>query len=145
MGTNPKVIPTVAGFLENTVVTRSATVKRDFRDPGGKRGINGDDAGGGPLQRKEELGYMPMVDGKVVPWINPREQELAILLTPSQSDARPVPWTPKEVADAISTEGKREEEDVDGIHAGIHAADARHPFWKQFPPAPDTSGKLQIP
>jgi hypothetical protein len=71
-----------------------------------------------------------MLDGKVVPWINPREQELATLLTPSKSDARPVPWTPKEVADAISMEGKREEEDV----ARIHAADARRPFWKQFPP-----------
>jgi len=64
-------------------------VKRNFRDLGGTRNmrlvyrkededlLGWEDPGEAPQHRME--GYMPMVDGETVPWINPREQGLETL------------------------------------------------------------------
>ena len=85
MGTSP-----VANqLLGKTSATLSEAVKRDFRDLGGTRNmrlvyrkeeedlLGWEDPGKAPLHRME--GYMPIVDGETVPWINPREQGLETL------------------------------------------------------------------
>jgi hypothetical protein len=81
--------PTVTGFLEKPGATLSEAVKHDFRDLGGTRNmrlvhrkeeedlLGWEDPGEAPQHRTE--GYMPIVDGETVPWINPREQGLETL------------------------------------------------------------------
>ena len=70
------------------------------------------DTGGAPQHREE--GYMPIVD------------------------ARPIPWTPREVANA-TTRMEAEKDDMETVGMQMWPRSPGDPFWESFPPLIDTN------